>query len=605
MKKTLIPLVIISAIISYFLLNDNEKQATVQTVSEKTPIQVETMIIGASSATWNFVTTWEVFSAQNTNLIAKTQATINQILVKIWDKVNKWDILVWLKSEQIVSSLNSAKINYSNLLSTYNKSNLSASKNLQNSLTALNSAKTNYENTKKQVELQKNQALQGLNSTKLANKLSISQAQQNLDNATELVQKNESSSRTNLSNALSSAKITISDTLLNLDIILGVEDKHKDEASSIQAELWTLNPSTLETAKSNYRIAKKSFDQTDFTNFQSVTDTLNKVLDSSNANLELLNNSTISSTQQSTLIASTNGLAQAIQSTINSINSASKALETTITSNQASIESAKKALEVAKQQNWEISQSIIWAQSNFDVASQSLNSALDAAKNVLDQAQSAYDSAQEASKVQLAQIKSQVDSAKWQLDSIQISFDDLSIKAPFDWEITNINYELGSEVWPGQSVLSIKNNDSNLKIITYLSKYQITGLTIWDIVQIGQKSQDKISSISSSADDKTKKFKVEILHNNPFLKPWQFIDLSFTKASSNSKIFIPISSVFVVSEWNYVWLNVNNLSKKRLIQIWNINWNDIEITSGLEPWDNVIIKWWRNIASEGEQITIK
>lgn len=581
----------------------------------KLPIAVDTQVIWEDYSLWGFWVSWEVFPAQESTIVSKALSTVKMIYVKIWDKVKKWDKLVNLSSNAIEIAYSNAKTNYDNAKNTLNRTISSSNKTLNNVEISLNNARITYENTKKQIELQKNQALQNFSSTKLSTALSINQAKQNLDNLYSTTSKNESLARTNLNNSLSGAKNVIYDILSGIDEILWIEEIHKEWAFIYQSYLWNLNPSTLNNAKNAYRNAKHSVDTTNFQNSDKVLETLLLLSDSVFANLELLKHSStgpnFTSSSLSSLIDSANTLSSTVQASITSISSAKKTLDATLASNQASIDASRKALELTEQQNWNDNQAIIWAKSAYDVTLTNLENTLESVKNNLALAESAYESSLASSRLQVAQARSQFDIIKWQYESIKVNYDDLSIISWFNWEISNIYIALWNEIPAWKPIIELSNSDSNFKIVTFLTKNQIKWINVWDKVRIWNESEDYISSISSSADQNTRKYKIEISHKNLFLKLWQFVNLYFTPAKIISdekieeKIFLPLSAVFVSSELNFVWVIDNNwIIKKFAVELWEISWTLIEITAWLKVWNSVIIKWWRNL-KEGDEVSVR
>ena len=204
------------------------------------------------------------------------------------------------------------------------------------------------------------------------------------------------------------------------------------------------------------------------------------------------------------------------------------------------------------------------------------------------------------------------------LKNAEIAMQDLKIVADFSWEISNVFVENWTRVWVWTKLISVSNN-SKFKIIAFLSKAQISWINVWDKILIWKKSVDKIYSISSVSDSLTKKYKVEILHENPFLSAWEFINIKFTreKVSWKNKILLPLPWVFISERWDYVWV-VKNISEKNIswetkniweikktkVKVWGLSWNDIEILEWLNIWDVVVSWWWRFLKKDWDKVIL-
>lgn len=590
-----------------------KQEKEVKKDENKTYAQVEVMEI------WNyeakeFSVMWEVFPEKESILRSKSTSDVVEVYVKEWDKINKWQILAVLKSDQIEQ-------NYQNALNSYNSTVSSANRSINSAQVAVNNAQSSLGNTLKTSWAQKSEAAQSLSQTKTSTELSIAQSEQNLDNAILNSERSEETARTNLSNALISAKITAKDSLNEIDKILWIEEFNEDSALKYDDYLWNLDPSTLTDAESAYRKAKVMLDSTDFSDPDAIIETLKVIKSSALYNVRLLENSwswpSFTSTELQNLIQSTNLLANSIQSSINSVSSSKNALDSTLTWNKSSIESAQRALELARMENWGWSQVITSAEKSYERNIASIDSSVEAAKNQVSSAEASLASARSNASLSISNAKSALDSAK-------VALDDLTIRAPFSWEVSNVYVEKWNEVSAWSSIVSIWDS-TKFKIVSYLTKKQIKWLKKWDEVKIWTKSMDLIHSISQIADASSRKHKLEIIHQNPFLKSWEFIKLRFTPKQEiiwdDNEIYLPMPAVFVTSEWNYVWSldglkswnwNKNNNSgtgskinkiKKVNVELWEISWNMIEIKDWLVMWDEVIIEGGRFL-KEGASVEV-
>lgn len=579
--------------------------------SENQILEVITQTIWWDVPLWKYSVIWEVFSDKESILSAKFPSDVVNIKVSIWSKVKAWDVLVETKSENIQIAYEDAKLAYSNALNTLSKTINSTNRSIESSKIAYENSKSASNNTSVQIDLQKKQALQSLNTTKTSSKLSVESAEQALNNILDNSQKSEELAKNNLDNAIENSKIIINNTINDLDKILWFNEINKSSADTYNSYLWAFDITSITNARDSYQKSLNMAWKINYSDISNILAILSSLKNSTNANIELLKKSTtwmwFSDTELKSLINFYNWVNSSIQNTITSLTSYKKSLDSTITTNKSSIESAKKALAQAKQEEWWSSQSIELAEDAYKVNVQSLENTLDTVQNNAAASRSAYEWTKELAKLQIAQVKSQADMAKSNLNNAQIRLDDLTIRAPFDWEVVDIYVDNGDEISAWINIIKIKNSNADFKIVAFLTKAQTKWIWVWDMIWIWEKSMDKISSISSVLDPITKKYKIEIRHSNPFLHAWQFVNLSFTPKNlntdiNNSAIFIPLNSIFVTSDWNYVWIYKNWVSEKKNINLWEISWDTIEITSWLNNWDKVIISWWRSIKANWEKL---
>ena len=534
----------------------------------------------------NFTILWEVFPEKESVFASKVPDwIISKIYVKNWDKVKKWQVLMEIKSAKTLQNYLNAKNNYQKAVAVWNQS--------------IKSASVNLNNLKSLSEKQKNELTESLSSSKSSINLAIQKAEADLQSIILLNQKMEKTARENLENAMKSAVILSEKTLNDIDKILWIEDRNEENAMKYQSYLWNLNTESLYNARDNYRLAKKFFDENkNSTDLEKILELLKKVKISSDSNLKLLKNSTTGSnftnTELQNLINSFSASSSTIQSSLNSLVSLTNALNTTIESNQKNKTTAENALKIVKNagENWN-SKTILTAESSYEKNIKSLDNSIQSTEENLKSVQKS--------------VQQNISAALANLKNAEIAMQDLIIKADFSGEVSDIFVDKWDNVWLWTKLVSVSNN-SQFKIVAFLSKYQISWISKWDLVKIWKKSHDKIFSISSNSDPITKKYKVEILHENPFLSAWQFIELTFTRNLDliwSDKIFLDLPAVFVTDKEDYVWLvDSENKIKKQKVELGGIFWNKIEIVNGLKKWDFVIIWGGRFLKKEWEVVEV-
>ena len=148
--------------------------------------------------------------------------------------------------------------------------------------------------------------------------------------------------------------------------------------------------------------------------------------------------------------------------------------ESAVKQAQAQVDQAKLAADNAEQ-------NLKLAQQNYDNRTQA-KSQLDSAKNNVDQAQASYNSAvaqlnqatapADPTAVQTAQAS--LDQARAQLDQQQVTLDNLTIKAPIDGVITQVNGNVGELSTSSTPVVEMDNSsESDLQVVAQISQSDI------------------------------------------------------------------------------------------------------------------------------------
>jgi len=537
----------------------------------------------------NFSVLWEVFPQKESVSTSKiSDWVVQKIYVKNWDKVRKWQVLLEIKSDKTSQNYSNAKNNYNKAVASWNQ--------------AVKSAEVNLANAENIFEKQKAEFANSLSSSKISANLSIENAESNLNSTISLNEKTEKTSRENLENAVNSAKILSENSLNEVDKILWIEDVNEENAVIYENYLWTLKSETLTTAEKNYRLSKNYFDENiNSSDYLQNLEILKYVKKSADSNLSLLQNSTtwpsFTNTELQALISSTSTLVNTLQSSINNLISLKNSLDSTIESNNKNLASAKNALEIAKM-SWEN-----WTSQSVNLAESSYEKNLANLENSIKSSEQALQSAKTSSQQNIASMLSNLKNA-------ELAVKDLRVTADFSWEVSDLFVDNWDNVSNWTKLVSVSNN-AKFKIVTYLSKDQVSWISQWDDVKIWKSSMDYISSVSWTSDSSTKKFKVEIVHENPFLSAWQFIDLKFSRKNFiwTNKIFLDLPTVFVTDSENFVWVIEKTEWKiwtiqKRIVELWWLSWNQIEILSWLERSDQVITWWHRFLKKDWDEVEV-
>ncbi|MCF7795430.1 efflux RND transporter periplasmic adaptor subunit [Patescibacteria group bacterium] len=570
-KKLIIVItsIIIIAIFGYGAYATLQKQnkENIEDGNQKTKVfEVETTTISnASSSSDNLYieATGAVEAETKVDVSALTKGTIQLLSFDRGDQVNTGQVLAYLKNTSTRTGYQNAQTNYYNMLS-----NLEAVKRT----------------TQSNVEQAQVGVIQAQEAIKNA-KTSLESNQENYDNAIALQEKNLKDTKNSAVISYSNHLQTIKDALEDINYIIGAEPGPR--LNEIKTTLSAKNYSALVKVKNTYKNTK-----TDYTNLkdkeintknieerlEEIIALLKKTKTLTNETIIVLDNTVSSSNfPQSALNAEQDKFSGLYNTIINSLQSAENTFN-----NLSTIELSQEKERIA------LKNSIQSAQNQLSNAEISYNNAL-----------VSLNSAKESKKQQILSAQSQVDSALGQLNLSQEQLADLTISAPISGQITAKNVEIGAELNPGQVIASISQTDK-VKVIINLASEDVYQINKGQEVIINQNLKAEITNIAPNADQQTKKVEVEILVDNKDKKliPGTFVDVKIKKNEQNSvkngAIMIPLKALTITQTENYVYLvklNENNdlIAKKQLVSLGNSEANLIEIKSGLNIGDKIIM----------------
>ncbi len=225
------------------------------------------------------------------------------------------------------------------------------------------------------------------------------------------------------------------------------------------------------------------------------------------------------------------------------------------------------------------------------------------------------------SEIQYLQTKANYESQENAIKSMQQQLSKTVITAPFSGVIDDVMIEQGNTVSPGMSQIIRIVNLSEMYIEVEVPENYITSVKKGTNVEVdfpvlGEKVTSKVRQTSAFINPSNRSFKIEIPvdNKNGNVKPNLTARLKINDYSNQEAILIPLA---VISENQngdqYVMIATDlkegkdfntAIAKRRLIKTGKASENLIEITSGLEKGDNIIVEGARSV-KEDQQIRIK
>ncbi len=202
----------------------------------------------------------------------------------------------------------------------------------------------------------------------------------------------------------------------------------------------------------------------------------------------------------------------------------------------------------------------------------------------------------EKARLAVNQAAAQRNSVSVQLQIAQSTLNDLEVKSPISGVVSSRNAKKGeytSSAVPAFTVVKMDTVNVEVKISEMLINLVKEGDTV--DVTVKTLSQEpikgKITSISPAADQtSTFPIKIEIDNTDGKIKPGMFAEIRFIKESKASALVLPRSTVLADEIEQYVFVAENGRAKKVVVTTGIDNGKDIEIISGLNPDDKVVVR---------------
>lgn len=418
--------------------------------------------------------------------------------------------------------------------------------------------KTDLQLSYDQAEASYNSALASYNMTKNStNQRNTSQAQQNVESA-----------QIAYDNALNTYNRELELYNQNSTVILA-EQSYNDAVNA-------------------YNRAKELYDND--TNIISARNAYQTASDNYNRSLQLYNQGAISKNDLDTAKTT--------------MENAKASLDSVEASNKASVDNAYSAM--------------ITAEENLKKAKTTSKASLDSAKSALDNAKNALDNAKEnvsltsvSNEESLKTAEAAVESAKAALNIAKNNLNNTSITAPISGYISTKSISMGQMVSPGVELFSIKNSNSVNGEIN-ITESVIPDVTVGTKAIVSVKSADisdvegVVTLVNPVKDERTGMYTVQVTMENPdnLLKVGMFADITLITDSADDAITIPYEAVMQDGEEQYVYLAVNDTAQKVTVTTGIEDGDYIQIISGINPGDKVIVSGKDYLSDENNKIKV-
>jgi len=561
--KLLVPIVIIAIIIIALIFSLNNKNGEV--AGEKiTPKTVKTTVLDKNRIHANKINTAGIVKADSkVDIVAMVNGTVRGVNFKVGDIVPAGAVLANLYDSTLLTNMGNAQANFSNTQQSYTSAQRLTDESVHQAQQAIDNAEI------------------GLNA-----------AQDNLDNISELQTRTRQNTLSNAVIGFAGHLNTANNTLYQINYLIKAEGGN--QMPGVEATLGATSIQSLINAKNSYKSAKAAYNNLALKNIN--TGNINQSMQELLSVLNLTK-----SAVDGTIVVLDNSISSPAfpESSLNAQKNSFTALRSTIVGTITAAQTTTQSL-----QNIDLIQ-----KQELD----GLQNAYEAAKNQLARARSAYNNTLESKNQQLISAQTALDASRGQLNLMSSQVGDLTVKAPISGQITQKLVELGAELNPGQKIAEISKTDL-VKIELSLTSEDIYRVEIGQVVLINDSEElgGYVSRIDPAADPITKKVGVEIAfdNKNKELIPETFVDVTIptTRESarsifSDNSFLVPLKAVTITQTETYVFLLKNGVAVKTAVTIGASEGDKIEIISGLNDGDELIIEGNRGLEG-GEQLNV-
>ncbi|PIE33589.1 hypothetical protein CSA56_10750 [candidate division KSB3 bacterium] len=228
------------------------------------------------------------------------------------------------------------------------------------------------------------------------------------------------------------------------------------------------------------------------------------------------------------------------------------------------------------------------------------------------------------SRNQLDTAKTQLDTLKASLDSASVDLGDGTIYSPIDGILDRRDVDRGEYINPGQAVMRIVNIGQIYvelsvpeKDILYFEKGQTVDLEM-SIPRTGTCENPKevegeqqcwftgtIDFISVTADPSTRTYLVKVLVDNAdsLLRPGMIVRAHLTRRELDDAIAVPFFTIIDREDGKAVFVVEEGIARVRSIRYGTFEKGLVEVRSGLDPGDRLIIVGQRGLV-DGQRVEI-
>ena len=539
---------------------------------------------------------------------------IEEINVKVGDRIEEGKVLARLDTSQLESqltrakaSLNAATANLNKILEGATVEDIRVSETVvENAQIALSSAQINLIDIKASAEKD------------IANAIaSVANAQVALDSANQSLTNTEISNENNLNqdydntwNTINSSLLTAYNSLDTNQTVLD-DDDAQDTLSVLNIQYLNNSSQSKTVADNSYNSAKDyinsinadlthtNIDQALVELKDMLEDVRNTLNDTSNVLSATITSSNLSQDALNTLKSNISSERTYTNTAITNVTTAQQNISTQKVTNQTNLDNAQASVNSAVSSLSLTEQSLSAVQAAADTKTNTAENAVLSAEGFLKQAQDqlALKKAGPRS-TDILLYRAQVQEAQANIDLIQDQIGDSILVAPQDGTVTEINSEVGEIASSSTVFLSLIATD-NFEIKSNISEVDIAKVKIDDEVEITFDAfgtdkifEGKITKIDPAQTEISGviyyKITATFVGNSEIVKPGMTANLDIMTAKRDNVLMIPFQALKDKDDQKYVQILKNNMARDIFVEVGLKGDVNLEITNGLTEGQEVV-----------------
>ncbi len=538
---------------------------------------------------------WVVVSDDTKNVSSPSSGTVTYLNCKAWKTVYSKTLIAKITPDYNNPTIANLSIQKSSLVSQ--RANIESLKT-----TTLNNLDNQISDLKSQINLLKNNIELTKKSGNLS-KLDLEKQIETLENSTKSLETNLYLLKSSKSDALEKIEISkktnytniknlVADNLLKIDEIFWITLENRDLNNKYENYLGKKNSLLLNDVQNKFR--KLNIQKFELMSNLEISNFLWELIDLNEKVQKSIKYSIPNIYFPQTKIDSfyiiflnysknINDLKNAWDSIGNLLETTNKNFETKISSSENQIKTNKTNLEnLQTNRIWSIDTANELQLANLDSQLKTSNTNLN---NLISN-----------KKTQIISLDNQILQLNQFISSLDSSLVVRNVYAWINWIIKQKSSSKWNTVWPWMSLCQIIPNAKSTKI----KIYSPIELSIWDKL-IFDFNWEKYEIIIENAliykDAATQNYVYESNYlDRKYFKDWEIISLDIEKTSPQPSplkeieqiiINIPVSYVKNKIDWNYIKILSWSLLIDKKVELWDINWNMVEIESGAEGIENI------------------
>lgn len=623
-KIIFILLIILIGLSIYFFVTKKSNETSVTYTLSKV----------ATSSIFSYISgTGQVAAESQVDLKPKVSGTIVEMNITVDQEVKEGDVLAILDNPElerkVTEAKNSLAIAQNNLdlklAGASDEEILQAKNSLNNAKVAYEKAVSNLETVKTDNENNLNKAQQTLDSAQRSYDIASSSASYSTDSNNQEVISAYNSAKS----ILDSTYLSLRSIIVSADGILGMDYYNNSDTSDYDNLLGAKDSSSLSQAKSDFYVAKekienfqKNYDKaiSDSLSYNEIENLLEESLSVSEASKTMMNSiykvllntvtsSNFSQTKLDNLKSSASSGESSMLSSVSSIKSSILSISklktslgtsdlstvNNVTNAKNTLDNAKTNIETIKTQN----------ANNLKSAENEITSK----KMALDLAQVQYDNKiAPAKEIDLLSYRVQVSQAQATYSESLEDLENLTITAPIDGKVAQINQEVGEEadidivmlsLITNESLAEITVNEVDIASVEVGKNASMTFNAIDDLTLTGKVVEvDNIGATNQGV--VSYGVKVSIENPDERIKPQMSVSVDIIIDEAIDVLVVPSSALKQDTSGNYyletfndkkdLEIVTNNIPDKIYVEVGLVGDSDTEIISGLNVGDLIITK---------------